>query len=110
MVVQDSDDSAIVSSWVKQQSQLPSLRVLDAEYKATGVSTCDLGPPGEANHSTSNKTTAEKLPLTYNPGHSAETNQLRQDKCCGIATLTDGPGPLGETDQSTNKTTNVWRI
>jgi hypothetical protein len=48
MVVQDSDDSAIVSSWVKRQSQLPSLRVLDAGIQGNGVSTCDLGPPGEA--------------------------------------------------------------
>jgi hypothetical protein len=110
MVVQDSDDSAIVSSWVKRQSQLPSLRVLDAGIQGNGVSTCDLGPPGEADHSTSNKTTAaeEIAALTYNPGPSGETNQLGKTSAAEeIATLTDGPGPLGETDQSTNKRTNV---
>jgi hypothetical protein len=71
MVVQDSDDSAIVSSWVKRQSQQTSLRVLDAGIQGNGVPTCDPGLPGETDHSTAEKVTAH----TYDPGPSGGTDQ-----------------------------------
>jgi hypothetical protein len=78
VVVQDADDSAIISRYEKQEqekqkrrSQLTSLRDLDAGIQGNGVPTYDPGPPGETDKSTNKTTTPEEMNIAEDPLSSA---------------------------------------